>query len=457
MLITSIIFILISTLVLVSILSTKAHAHGYVESPPSRAYRYSSRFPNQEMSWAERMAMIGSATNEPQSISTASINWPTDPNTPRDGQLASANCRLGCQIDRQSRDLWLKTTVTSGPVDFTWYKTAPHMTLNWRYYITKPNWNPDAPLTRDQFDLEPIECVSGNGESPRTVTHTVNIPSDRSGYHIVYAVWDRDPRDSIESFYQVVDLNIVDEDGETGPIPTPPSVPTGLRTTNVGTHSATIAWNASSGTVTGYEIYRDGARINTTGGTTTHFTDNTLLPNMSHSFQVRALGPNNVNSTLSLSLLVRTNSQSPSDPSEGLNPPTNLRVTEQTQSSISIAWNSSESSVVTTYEIFRNNVKIAEVPGNVLTYTDSGLEPGVTNTYTVRVTAVSGPSNTATGTTTETAPPPTDYPEWSSSGVLYEVGDIVTYKGRLFRALQRHTSNAGWSPTLTQFVLWQPI
>jgi len=143
---------------------------------------------------------------------------------------------------------------------------------------------------------------------------------------------------------------------------------------------------------------------------------------------------------------------------DALRPPSNLRVTDKTQTSISLAWDAPQTIVqVISYEIFRNNVRIADVPGNNLTFVDHALAPGTTYTYTVRAHAISGHSNTATGTTSQQTitPPPTQPPltppptgnEWNPSG-FYNAGDIVTFEGRQYVALitfQGH-GDPTWNP-----------
>ena len=39
-----------------------------------------------------------------------------------------------------------------GPQTFTWYHTAKHKTNNWRYYITKQDWDVNKPLSREAFE-----------------------------------------------------------------------------------------------------------------------------------------------------------------------------------------------------------------------------------------------------------------------------------------------------------------
>lgn len=39
------------------------------------------------------------------------------------------------------------------------------------------------------------------------------------------------------------------------------------------------------------------------------------------------------------------------------------------------------------------------------------------------------------------------FPAWSGDGVAYAVGDRVRYGGVLYKVLQAHTSQEGWTPT----------
>ncbi len=68
--------------------------------------------------------------------------------------------------------------------------TAVHATQNWKYFITKPDWNPNKVLTRDSFELTPF-CVHDGKEivPPNDITHSCTIP-ERSGYHVIYANWE---------------------------------------------------------------------------------------------------------------------------------------------------------------------------------------------------------------------------------------------------------------------------
>ena len=179
-----------------------------------------------------------------------------------------------------------------------------------------------------------------------------------------------------------------------------PSIPTGLHSTNVGTRSVSIAWDASAGNVTGYEVYQDGVRVTTTTPMATSFTATGLSPDTNYNFQVSALGQEGTSSGLSMPLLVRTTAEMPG-PGECINPPTNLRVTTQTTTTISLAWDAPLGSATASYEIFRDGVRVANVSSQTLTYTDTGLQPNTMYQYTVRATSASNHSNSATGTTSQ--------------------------------------------------------
>ena len=38
------------------------------------------------------------------------------------------------------------------------------------------------------------------------------------------------------------------------------------------------------------------------------------------------------------------------------------------------------------------------------------------------------------------------FPEWNGGGVQYAIGDRVTYNDKLYKVLQSHVSQAGWTP-----------
>jgi len=71
---------------------------------------------------------------------------------------------------------------------------------------------------------------------------------------------------------------------------TPPSTPANLTATATESRKVDLNWMASSDDagVTGYEVYRDGQLLTTTGSTATSYSDTTVTPGSTHSYEVRA-------------------------------------------------------------------------------------------------------------------------------------------------------------------------
>lgn len=135
--------------------SSAAWSHGYIEVPESRAYK----------------CKLGSNTDcgraqwEPQSVEQIS-GFPGGA-TPLDGQLASGGVNGFEPLDRQGVNVWALNTMKPGPQTFTWYHTAKHKTNNWRYYITKQDWDVNKPLSREAFEKEPFCEVDGHAQAPK--------------------------------------------------------------------------------------------------------------------------------------------------------------------------------------------------------------------------------------------------------------------------------------------------
>jgi predicted carbohydrate-binding protein with CBM5 and CBM33 domain len=185
--------------------SGAAWSHGFVYDPPSRALlcNHISNFP--EVNPGEKNQGCGNIQYEPQSLE-ADKGFPKA-GTLIDGQLASANRTRGGELDAQSMDRWVKTQISAGKNVFKWNFTAPHPATKYEYFITKNNWNPNKPLTRDSFVTNPFCTVDGYGERPgagKSVEHTCDVP-DRQGYQVILAAWT--VNDTSKAFYNVIDVD----------------------------------------------------------------------------------------------------------------------------------------------------------------------------------------------------------------------------------------------------------
>lgn len=258
-----------------AIFSSSASAHGYIESPASRAALCKSGVNSN----------CGNIQYEPQSLE-AKGNFPAA--GPADGQITGAGAFP--ELYEQSAHRWEKVNMNGGANTFTWKLTAAHATKEWKYYITKKGWDSSKPLAR--ADLELFCSIDDGGKRPDfTVSHTCNVPTDRSGYNLILGVWEI--ADTGNAFYQVIDVNL-NNGGTGGTTPTPdtqaPTAPANLTSSNTTATSVALAWNASSDNVgvTKYEIYRGTTLAGSVAGSVLNYTVNGLTANTAYNFTVKA-------------------------------------------------------------------------------------------------------------------------------------------------------------------------
>jgi len=168
---------------------------------------------------------------------------------------------------------------------------------------------------------------------------------------------------------------------------TPPSTPTGLSEVSSNTTSVSLSWNASTDDVGvgGYGVYREGALVSSTSGTS--YTVGGLACGTSYTFSVDAYDAAG-NRSAKTFLTAATSSSCP----DTLAPttPGNLTATAATQTSISTLWSPSFDNVgVNGYDVFLNDNKVGSTP--LTGYTFSGLACG-TN-YTLGIEAYDAAGN----------------------------------------------------------------
>ena len=425
-------------------------AHGYVNGPESRAY----------------LCKVGVNTDcggvqyEPQSLEYLK-GFPQA--GPADGQIASAGGQFGGLLDEQSADRWAKTDIVTGPMLVDWTYTAPHSTSKWHYYMTKQGWDPNSPLTR--ADLELITEVQHDGSKASTnPDHVIDVPADRSGYHVILAVWD--VADTVNAFYDVIDVNVI---GQGDVDVTAPMIPSGLTVESVSSASIGLSWDAveddREGAVT-YVVYRDGERIASTGSTS--FTNDGLVADSAYLYQVTAVDRAGNASAPSSGLVART-AVAPVDDITAPSTPQYLHSMGQALDSVRLMWNASTDDVgVVEYHVYRDGALVGTTGMTMLT--DTGLQAGTDYSYAVSAVDAAGNESARSAVLTVTtevapapepdptpspAPTPTPSGTWDPYG-SYAAGAQVTYDGVTYEAVQGHTG-AGDPNWIHALSLWRPV
>ncbi|GIJ46308.1 chitin-binding protein [Virgisporangium aliadipatigenens] len=117
-----------------------------------------------------------------------------------------------------ARDDWPQTHLTSG-ASFNWrYSNWAHHPGTFYMYVTKDSWSPTRALAWSDLESTPFLQVTNPPQNGAVGTNdghyywTGNLPSGKSGKHIIYSVWSRS--DSQETFYGCSDVTFDGGNGE---------------------------------------------------------------------------------------------------------------------------------------------------------------------------------------------------------------------------------------------------
>ncbi|HET6771590.1 MAG TPA: DNRLRE domain-containing protein [Actinomycetota bacterium] len=183
---------------------------------------------------------------------------------------------------------------------------------------------------------------------------------------------------------------------------TPPSNPSNLQATSVTSNRVDMTWTASTDNVgvTNYDIYRNSSLL-TSVGAVTSFSDTTVSPNITYSYQVRARdaagNPSGFSNTLTVTTPAAADTTPPSNPS-------NLQATSVTSNRVDMTWTASTDNVgVTAYDIYRNSSLLTSV-GAVTSFSDTTVSSSTTYSYQVRARDAAGNPSGFSNTLTVTTP-----------------------------------------------------
>lgn len=315
----------------------------------------------------------------------------------------------------------------------------------------KKGWDPNKPLTR--AELEPIGTVKHDGSAAsNNLTHTINVPTDRNGYHVILAVWD--VADTSNAFYNVIDVNLVNNET---PDTVAPSQPTELNASKVSANSVEITWKASTDNigVKEYQVLRNGEVIDTVPGTT--FIDKKLKADTEYTYTIKALDSAGNISKESEKLKVKTTHAIPDI--EAPSQPKGLHSMGTTATTVDLMWSPSEDNVgVDHYIVYRESAGVMNKIGTAAntSFMDKDLKANTSYKYVVTAVDLAGNESSRSDVLNVTTKlEDSAYEKWDARKA-YTKGDRVVHEGKVYEAVQDHQGN-GDSNWIFALSLWKPV
>ncbi len=165
--------------------------------------------------------------------------------------------------------------------------------------------------------------------------------------------------------------------------PAVPSAPAGL-TASAGNGQVTLSWSPNSeSNHAGYNVYRNGVKINPSLITATTYANTGLTNGTTYSFQVSAVNTGGAESAKSNA--VSATPQAPTAPSV----PTGLTASAG-NGQVTLNWNPNPESNIAGYNVYRGGARINTSLITATTYTNAGLTNGTS--YSFQVSAVNASS-----------------------------------------------------------------
>lgn len=192
---------------------------------------------------------------------------------------------------------------------------------------------------------------------------------------------------------------------------TPPTVPGNVRADARSSTTIRIRWDRSldqSG-IAEYRIYRNGGAVPVATTVDTEYLDTNLTANTTYQYTLTAVDkadPAN-ESAHSEAVSATTDSVGPG-PGPGdiipPAPPQNLTASARSSTEIDLDWSpSNDPSGISNYTVYRDGAPEPVATVRTTNYTDGGLDPGSTHTYTVRATDGAATPNTSADSAPATA------------------------------------------------------
>ncbi|PTN00219.1 lytic polysaccharide monooxygenase auxiliary activity family 9 protein [Streptomyces sp. VMFN-G11Ma] len=120
-----------------------------------------------------------------------------------DGKLCSGGLPAYKGLDLARSD-WPSTTLTPGAtMTMKYASTIPH-TGTFKLYLTKQGYDPTKPLTWSELPEQPFAAVKDPALTNGAYRITAKLPSDRSGHHVLYTIWQNSS--TTDTYYSCSDV-----------------------------------------------------------------------------------------------------------------------------------------------------------------------------------------------------------------------------------------------------------
>lgn len=121
-----------------------------------------------------------------------------------DGKLCSGGLAAYKGLDLARAD-WPSTRLTPGAtLKLTYRTTIPH-TGTFKMYLTKPGYDPSKPLTWSDLADRPFAQVTDPPLSNGAYRFSAKLPSDRTGRHVLYTIWQN--TSTVDTYYSCSDVD----------------------------------------------------------------------------------------------------------------------------------------------------------------------------------------------------------------------------------------------------------
>eukprot|EP00756_Hemistasia_phaeocysticola_P024191 Hpha_TRINITY_DN15933_c4_g8::TRINITY_DN15933_c4_g8_i1::g.72981::m.72981 len=155
--------------------------------------------------------------------------------------------------------------------------------------------------------------------------------------------------------------------------------PADVHVAGVTNSSVALAWNAVTGAA-GYQVQRDGTVVGTPAAAA--FTDTGLQSGTEYAYVVAAVDADKAPGEAASPVNAKT-----SGPPPPIAPPAELKVTGTTNTTITLTWTAEQGAV--SYKVYADGAA-AGAPVSTAKYTDTGLQPETTHSYTVSAVDAQG-------------------------------------------------------------------